>query len=182
VSDVPVEAVVAAAAAGDQAAWRELVHRYARTVWFVTRSFRLSESDAEDVSQTTWLLLAVHLKTIKEPAAIGGWLATAARRECIRLLRRRGRELPTDPLGPAAETEDAEAEQGENVVLRAEQRELVRAAFAQLPEPCRRLLGLLMRDPPPPYEVISSELGVPRGSIGPTRRRCLERLRKVIQL
>jgi RNA polymerase sigma factor (sigma-70 family) len=180
VSDVPVAEVVSAAAAGDQVAWRELVSRYARTVWFVTRSFRLSDSDAEDVSQTTWLLLAVHLKTIKEPAAVGGWLATTTRRECIRLLRRRGREVPVDPLEPA-EDRDAGIEHGEDAVLRAEQRALVRVAFAQLPDACRRLLGMLMRDPPPPYEVISVELGIPRGSIGPTRRRCLERLRKVIE-
>lgn len=178
-SDVPVEEVVSAAAAGDQVAWRELVSRYARTVWFVTRSFRLSDADAQDVSQTTWLLLAVHLKTIKDPAAVGGWLATTTRRECIRLLRRRGRELPIDPQGPA-EDRDAGTDQGEDAVLRAEQRALVRAAFAQLPEACRRLLGMLMRDPPPSYEVIGLELGLPRGSIGPTRRRCLERLRKVI--
>lgn len=180
IADDPIEDIVAAAGAGDQAAWRELVRRYGTTVWAVTRTFRLAPADAEDVSQATWLLLALHLDTLKEPAAIGGWLVTTARRESIRLLRRRGRELPADPLEPTADVPDAGAAQGEEIVLRAEQRALVRAGFAQLPESCRRLLSLLMRDPPPPYEQISAELGIARGGIGPTRRRCLERLRKVI--
>ena len=178
--DVPVEDLVFAAAAGDPAAWRELVRRYATTVWAVTRSFRLPEADAEDVSQATWLLLTQHLTRLKEPAAVGGWLRTTAQRECLRLLRRRGRELPVDPLDPAADGPDAAAEQGEETVLRAEERALVRAGFAQLSAPCQRLLEMLARDPPPPYDEISAELGMARGGIGPTRRRCLDRLRKVI--
>jgi RNA polymerase sigma factor (sigma-70 family) len=182
VSDVLVEELVAAAGAGDQDAWRELVDRYGRTVWAVTHSFRLSDQDAQDVSQTAWLLLAVHLKTIENPVAVGAWLATTARRECLRLLRRRGRELPADPLDAMADRPDTAAEQAEDTVLRAELRALVRAAFAQLPEPCRRLLALLLRDPPPSYDVISAKLGIPRGGIGPTRRRCLDRLRKVVDL
>jgi RNA polymerase sigma factor (sigma-70 family) len=182
VSDVPVEELVTSAGAGDQGAWRELVRRYGGTVWAVTHSFRLSDQDAQDVSQATWLLLAVHLKTIKNPTAVGAWLATTARRECLRLLRRRGRQLPADPLDPAAQQRDTAAPEPEETVLRAELRALVRAAFPQLPEPCRQLLALLMRDPPPTYDVISAELGMARGGIGPTRRRCLERLRKVIDL
>jgi RNA polymerase sigma factor (sigma-70 family) len=181
VSDVPIEQLVAAAGAGDQDAWRELVRRYARSVWAVTRTMRLSPQDAEDVSQASWLLLAVNLTTLKEPAAVGGWLATTARRESIRLLHRRGRDLPADPLAPVADTADPAAEQGEDAVLRAEQQRLVRAAFAELSEHCRALLSLLMRDPAASYTEVSATLGIPRGSIGPTRGRCLAQLRKVIE-
>jgi RNA polymerase sigma factor (sigma-70 family) len=182
VSGVPVEELVAAAGSGDQGAWRELVRRYARSVWTVTHAFRLSAQDAEDVSQTTWLLLAVHLPTLKEPAAVGGWLSTTARRESIRLLSRRGRELPADPLVPVADTADRSAGQVDDSLLRAEARQAVRAGLAQLPSHCRELLAMLVREPAPTYAEISAELGLPRGSIGPTRGRCLERLRKVIQL
>ena len=148
-------------------------------VWGIARSYRLSAHDAEDVSQTTWLLLATHLRSLVDPAAVGGWLATTARRESLRVVRRHGREVPVDP--PAGiEPPGSAAEAGEEVVLRAERRAQVRSAFSRLPEHCQQLLNLLMRDPPPSYEEISATLGVARGSIGPTRARCLDRLRKVI--
>jgi RNA polymerase sigma factor (sigma-70 family) len=182
VRDWPTAKVVIAARNGDQAAWRELVRRCARMVWGIARSYRLSQQDAEDVSQTTWLLLATHLGTLEEPAAVGGWLATTARRESLRLARRRGREVPTDPHEPAADRVEGGAEHGEEVVIRAERMDEVRRAFAQLPEHCRRLLELLMQDPSPSYEEISATLDMPRGGIGPTRARCLDRLRKVIEL
>lgn len=171
--------VVIAARDGDQAAWRELVRRNARMVWSIARSYRLSAHDAEDVSQTTWLLLATHLRSLADPAAVGGWLATTARRESLRVVRRHGREVPIDPP-LEIEPPDGPAETGEEAVLRAERRSQVRSAFAQLPRHCRQLLNLLMRDPPPPYEEIAARLGIARGSIGPTRGRCLERLREVI--
>jgi RNA polymerase sigma factor (sigma-70 family) len=179
VQDVATADVVVAARDGDQAAWRELVRRHARMVWGVARSYRLSAQDAEDVSQTAWLLLATHLQSIEDPAAVGGWLATTTRRESLRLLRRRGREVPSDLLD-AAERADVGAEAGEEAVLRAERRAQVRSAFAELSEPCQRLLDLLMRDPPLSYDEISSRLGLRRGSIGPTRGRCLDRLREIL--
>jgi RNA polymerase sigma factor (sigma-70 family) len=181
VHDDPIEEVVNAARVGDQAAWRELVRRYAGTVWAVARSYRLSQQDTEDVSQTAWLQLATHLHTLKDPAAIGGWLATTVRREIIRLLRRRGREVPNDPHSPAADVAD-DAEQGEEAAIRAELRAIVRMGFARLPEHCKALLGLLVQDPPLSYAEIGDALRIPRGSIGPMRARCLGRLRKVTGL
>jgi RNA polymerase sigma factor (sigma-70 family) len=180
VRDVPTEDVVVAARDGDQAAWRELVRRFAGLVWTVARSFRLCEQDAEDVSQATWLLLAVHIRTLKEPAAVGGWLATTARRESIRLARRRRLETPVDLQDPGADPADPGAVDGEDLVLRLERQERVRSAFLRLPYYCRRLLSLLMQDPPPSYTEVSAILGIPRGSIGPTRGRCLDRLREVV--
>jgi RNA polymerase sigma factor (sigma-70 family) len=148
-------------------------------VWGIARSYRLSAHDVEDVSQTTWLLLATHLRSLEDPAAVGGWLATTARRESLRVVRRQGREVLVDPPVEIQPTGSL-AETGEEVVLRTERRTQVQSAFARLPDHCRQLLVLLMRDPPAPYEEISARLGVPRGSIGPTRARCLDRLRKVI--
>ena len=174
--------LVAAARKGDQAAWRELVQLYARMVWSIARQYRLSQEDAEDISQTTWLLLATHLDKLQDPGAVGGWLATTARRESVRLARRRACEVPTDPYDAAQEIRDDHAEQGEDAVLRREQADRVRRAFRHLPDRCQRLLALLMRDPPPSYEEISALLEIPRGSIGPTRARCLDQLRKVIDL
>ena len=180
--DDPVEEVVIAARGGDQAAWRELVRRYNRNVWTIARSFGLSKQDMEDVSQTTWLLLATHIRTLKEPAAIVGWLATTARRESMRLLRRRGREIPTDPHDPVVEIADNSLEHGDEIAIRAELRARIRSSYARLPQPCRALLELLTQDPPLSYIEISIVLEMPRGSIGPTRARCLERLRKVAGL
>lgn len=175
----PIEDVVLAAQRGDQVAWRELVRRFGRLVWVIARSYRLTEQDAEDVSQTTWLQLALHVRTLKDPSAVRGWLSTTARRESLRLAARR-RELPADPLRPGLDRIDDDAVQGEDVVLRAELRERVREAFTRMSEPCQRLLTLLMADPPTPYAEISAKLGIPRGGIGPTRARCLDRLREVI--
>lgn len=179
--DAPIDEVVNAARGGDQDAWRELVRRYTGTVWAVARSYSLSRQDTEDVSQTAWLQLATHLRTLKEPAAIGGWLATTARREIIRLLRRRGRELPTDPRSLGADVADV-VEHGEEIAIRAELRAIIRMGFARLPEHCKKLLALLVQDPPLSYIEISEVLSMPRGSIGPMRARCLSRLRKVTGL
>jgi len=182
VCDITTEDVVVAARNGDQGAWRELVRRHAGLVWTVARSSRLSRQDVEDVSQATWLLLAVHIHELKDPGAIRGWLATTARRESIRLARRRGLETLVDPQSAAADQADATAVDAEALVLQGERQDRVRSAFLQLPDHCRRLLSLLLEDPPPSYEKISATLGIARGSIGPTRARCLDRLRKVIDL
>src|SRR6266516_3266327 len=85
-----------AAAGGDQDAWGRLVDRYSRLVWAVARGHRLSQADAADVTQATWLRLVEHLDRIKEPERLGAWLATTARHESLRVIRRGGREQPTD--------------------------------------------------------------------------------------
>src|SRR2546423_2044677 len=90
--------MVSAAALGEPAAWDALVDRYARLVWAVARAFGLSDADAADVSQTTWLRLAEHLPRLREPDRIGAWLATTARREAMRALARTRREQPLDSI------------------------------------------------------------------------------------
>jgi DNA-directed RNA polymerase specialized sigma24 family protein len=111
--------LVTAAAGGDQAAWQALVHQYSSLVWSITRAHRLGRADAADVFQTTWLRLAEHIHRIEQPSSAGAWLATAARRECLQVIRASGRTVPTedssvlDAAGPGTNpTEEA--------VLRAE--------------------------------------------------------------
>jgi RNA polymerase sigma factor (sigma-70 family) len=166
-------ALVAAAAAGDEGAWNELVERFGGLLWSIARSYRLNAADAADVTQATWLRLLEHLGQIREPAQVGAWLATTARRECLRLLRSRGREVP----GEAGEVEALD-DPPETAALAAERDTLLWAALAELPPRCQRLLRVLMASPPPSYAEVAQALGMPIGSIGPTRARCLDCLRR----
>ncbi len=172
-----VEVLVAAASAGDEAAWNAIVDRYAALVWSVCRSFRLGDADAADVSQTVWLRAVERLPTLREPAALPGWLATTTRRECIKVSSSRSkapRSLDVMVLEPAA---DEERTAPDADLLAAERRATVREAFARLPEHCQRLLALLVAPDRRPYAEIGARLGMPVGSIGPTRSRCLDKLR-----
>lgn len=169
--------LVARAADGDQAAWNELVERYAPLVWSICLKYRLDRSDMDDVGQSVWLLLVEKITSIRVPAALPGWLATTTHRECLRVLRAAQRhdhaEMPPSddlPSDPAAAIDQE--------ILVAELREAVRAAFAELPRGCRELLSMLISEPPCPYTDISAALRVAVGSIGPKRARCLERLRR----
>jgi RNA polymerase sigma factor (sigma-70 family) len=173
--------LVQAASAGDRQAWERLVHRFGGLVWSVARAHGLSDADAADVSQTAWLRLVEHLQRIRNPERVGTWLASTARHEALRVLRRAGRQVPVgddaalEPREPAVETPEARA-------LASERSELLWRAFATLPSHCRRLLRVLMADPPPSYQEVAAALDMPIGSIGPTRGRCLARLRQVAEL
>lgn len=164
--------LVRAAAEGDQAAWNALVDRYNGLVWSVARSHRLGAADASDVVQTSWLRLVENLGRLQDPERVGAWLATTARRECLRTLRLSARQIPTDEL-PETPT-DARLDAA---LLVAERDRALWQAFGRLSERCRALLRILVADPPPSYEEVGAALDMPIGSIGPTRQRCLERLR-----
>jgi RNA polymerase sigma factor (sigma-70 family) len=165
--------LVRRAAAGDQAAWEEIVERFTSLVWATARAHRLSRADAADVAQTTWLRLVENLDRIREPQALGAWLATTARRESLRVIRHGARESPKDDpdlFEPPAE------DSLDDLVIGRERGGALWRAFARLSERCKALLRLLMSDDEPTYEEISGALGMPVGSIGPTRQRCLDRL------
>jgi RNA polymerase sigma factor (sigma-70 family) len=174
-----VAMLVAQAAAGDELAWGRLVERYAPLVWSICRRYQLGRPDIDDVAQGVWLLLLESLPTLRVPAALPGWLVTTTRRECLRVARRtRGRES-TEVVLPAELPVDDHTEAVEEELLRAERRTALRAAFSELAQRCQRLLTmLLLDDPPATYAVISAELDMPIGSIGPNRSRCLEALRR----
>ena len=172
----PVGVLVRAAADGDDDAWERLVDRFAGLIWAIARSHGLSTADAADVSQSTWLRFAEHARRIRQPERVGGWLATTARNESIRVLRRGHRDIPVEAFQEGSVCDEAsdlathllEEERDKSLVL----------AFKALPSRCKTLLRVLTAVPPPSYAEASEVLEMPIGSIGPTRARCLEHLRR----
>lgn len=160
---------------GSQGAWDALVDRFTALLWSIARAHRLGDADAGDVVQTTWLRLVEHLGRIEDPDRLPGWLATTARHECLATLRRSGRERPTDDE-TSFEAADG-ADPLDSRLLAQERDARLWECFGQLSGRCQALLRVLMADPPPSYAEVSAALSLPVGSIGPTRGRCLDRLR-----
>jgi RNA polymerase sigma factor (sigma-70 family) len=170
--------LVACARDGDVRAWDALVERYAPLIWSICRKYRLADADADDVAQSVWLHLVNQLGKIREPAALAGWLATTTRRECGRLVRAaRGPHAAIYALDPETMA-DEQSDTAEQEVLKAERHAALREAYTNLPTECQRLVSMLTADPPVPYAEISARLAMPVGSIGPTRSRCLDRMRR----
>lgn len=163
---------------GDQTAWDAVVTRFSSLLWGIARGHRLDTATAGDVVQTVWLRLVENLDAIREPAALPGWLSVTTRRECLRVLRAQGRAQPTDDDDLVLVADDDPVDEG---VLVEERDRTLWAAFEQLGEKCRRLLRVLMADPAPSYDEVSAALDMPIGSIGPTRGRCLDRLRALLE-
>lgn len=162
------------AARGDEDAWHELVKRHAPVVWSVTRAHRLRGADAADASQNTWAALAEHLPKLRNPERLAGWLATTARRECLRIMLQGRREVPLDDIEIGTYEEPA--------VFRDARDKLLWQAFGMLPARCRQLLGLLAHAPEMTYVQLSRALGIKVNSIGQTRGRCLDTLRRKLLL
>jgi RNA polymerase sigma factor (sigma-70 family) len=173
--------LVRAAAGGDARAWEQLIRRFDGLVWSICRTHRLTDDQAADVVQLTWLHLLENLERIRDPQRLAGWLATTCRRECLALLRRsRGlvsfEEEHMDRLLSGGSPAD-------EPFLAAEQHAILWQAFQLLSERCQRLLRELVvdaEDGPPSYQVIAAKLQVPAGTLGPTRARCLSQLRKLL--
>ena len=176
-SDPQVIELVKRAGVGEESAWHELVERYSTLIWSICRRHELGRADAEDVTQAVWLHLVKYVDSLRDPAALPGWLVTTTRRECCRV--RQSRCRPADVQ--ISETEnlwDDQMPTADDELLMAERHAALREAFTDLPANCRQLLSLLITDPPTPYAEISARLGIPIGSIGPNRSRCLQRLRR----
>lgn len=169
-------AALSAAACGDQSAWESIVSAYSGLVWAVARGYRLSSADAADVFQGTWLRLVEHLDDIRDAGRLGAWLATTARREALGLLRRANKDIPVDDMSNVGDALGSGFEAADSQLLRSEEQRALWNAFGGLSGQCQRLLRLLFADPPAPYEAVSAVLGMPVGSIGPTRSRCLASL------
>lgn len=175
--DPSVGDLLQGAAGGDEACWTALVDRFASLVWSVASSFNLDRGSVEDVSQTVWLRLAEHCGRIQEPERLPGWLATTARNEALRVVRCRQRVEPQDRAWDQVQRTDSSVE---DPVLGTETLHEVLQAFNGLDGESQQLLRLLCVVPPLDYRTISEITGRPVGSIGPTRRRCLEKLRKML--
>jgi RNA polymerase sigma factor (sigma-70 family) len=174
-----IAGLVRGAVAGDRRAWELLVDQYSRLIWSITADFKLAESDAADVVQTTWLRLLEHIDRIEDPDRVGSWLAATARNECLRSLAARKRvvlardeEVLTDLVASGPGVDER--------ILAHEREMVVRDALTRLPRRWQRLLELLMADQPVSYAEISDELGLP-DSISPAYGRCLARIRGVLR-
>ncbi len=176
IADWDLPRLVKASVDHDEEAWNELVRRFAGLVAFVIRHYRLSAADTQDVSQLVWLRLVEHLADIREPSALPGWLATTTRHECERYLRLNGRSVAMDPLTMRL-TDRSDGPEVDALLLAAERRQVLLDGLRELTDQQRELLLMLTADPPYAYAEISRILGIPIGSIGPTRSRVLDKLR-----
>jgi RNA polymerase sigma factor (sigma-70 family) len=163
------------ARAGDPGAWDQIVRRFDGMLRAVVGRYRLSSTDAADVRQTTWLRLAENLDRLEDPARLGAWLATTARREAVRTLRSLARELPDEE---PREPRDRDVTPVDRRLVLADRDSELWSAFSRLSVRDQRLLRMLVAEPRRSYEEIATALGMPIGSIGPTRGRALERLRR----
>jgi RNA polymerase sigma factor (sigma-70 family) len=165
----------------DEDGWNALTERYQPIINSVCRRYRLRPEDAADVSQTVWMKVLDNLDRIREPRAIPAWIRTTARHAALAVLRACDRLTLLDgsqdnsarwlPLTPSSYDSEIDAR-----LVDAERRSAVRDGLAELTENHRALLSLLVADPPITYQQISDQLGLPVGSIGPTRARCLRKL------
>jgi RNA polymerase sigma factor (sigma-70 family) len=170
-----VALLVARATDGDQSAWDALVAKFGPEVWATTRAYRLSAADAADVFQTSWMRLVESLDRIQDPARVGAWLATTARHECLHVIRCAARLIPSsdelpDPTNAAPQPIER--------LISQQNAAAVDAALKRLRPRDSSLLRMLAAEPAPSYKEIGAALGMPVGSIGPTRERALTRLRR----
>lgn len=159
------------------AAWEEILRRYGNIVWAKVRTFRLQEADALDAVQMTWLRLAENYHQVRSPECLTGWLATTASRECLRILRRP--KYTVDVAEAATEVADPSVDL-EQHVIDTETAQLLRELVAELPPRRRTLLRALFGENPKPYAEVARVVGIPPGSVGPTRARALAQLRWMI--
>lgn len=172
---------------GDAAAWAELVRRLERVVWKAVNMMTTDPDVRTDAFAATWLRLVERLRTIREPEKLPGWLTTTATNEVRQILRHRSRQAvqvdwqdPEDGLAmvlDAARANATDHDHGRSMV-REQLAADVRRAFHALDEECRQIITVLvLADPAPSYAEASEVLGRPVGSLGPSRRRCLDKLR-----
>lgn len=177
------EALVRACRSGEAAAWEELVERYQRLVFAIARHAGLDQEQSADVFQRVFTTLVERLDQIEQPALIGAWLTTTARHEAWRLSRHeRALRHGAEPEALLDSTQADETQLPDAIVLRLEEQFKVYSAVGALDERCRQLLQLLFyREQAPAYADIAARLGMSEGSIGPTRARCLQKLRRLLE-
>jgi RNA polymerase sigma factor (sigma-70 family) len=172
-------AIVRSARAGDPNAWAQLVQRFDRVLRRIARSYRIGPADVDDVLQATWLNLFEAIDQLREPAAIGGWLVTATRRNALRRIQMQVREQLTDDPQLGDRADDNEPER---TVLARERGAALAAAVDRLPGRHRDLMNALLAEPALGYREVSERVAMPLGSIGPIRARALARLARDAQL
>jgi RNA polymerase sigma factor (sigma-70 family) len=177
-SELPLATVVRAAAAGDQLAWQELVNRFDGMIGSVGRRYGLGAADVDELRQITWLQLVVHIGRLEQPERIGGWLSTTARRESGHILSRAARYTSGTNL-MLAHLPDVKSPEVDARSLSDETNASLMRAWARLKPRCQELLSHVVADDAVGYQELSKLLNMPVGSIGPTRGRCVEHLRRL---
>jgi RNA polymerase sigma factor (sigma-70 family) len=178
--------LVRRAAADDSSAWEQLVDEYSGLIYSIARSHGLSPLDIAEVTQTTWLRLLEHINRLSEPERVAAWLVTTARRESQRTRERSSRTVLVGDMALATDGWEADSshasrfeDEVDDRLEKEEQDSLFRAAFEQLSDHHQQFLRLLMHEPPLSYAEVSKALDIPIGSIGPTRMRCVAKLRRI---
>ncbi|MGH8574666.1 MAG: RNA polymerase sigma factor [Gammaproteobacteria bacterium] len=169
--------LVKRAAAGEREAWDALIQRFNGLIWAIVRKHRLRLADSQDVVQVVWLRLLENLGSLRDPSRVGGWLATTTRHECLRLIRLGNRMIPA--VDDLLESESDPDPSPEDIIATSYHQRAVFEVVRMLDPRCQQLLELSAYQLP--YQVISELLDMPVGSIGPTRGRCLERLRELLR-
>jgi RNA polymerase sigma factor (sigma-70 family) len=187
VADVPLTELVDAARAGCPGAWRAVVDRFDPGLHAAARGYGLDAATVDDAVQQTWLAAVTHLAALRETAALAGWLHRILHRECLRAVHRSHREVPVlerelgDPLASArVALRAAPPQPPEEQVIRTAQLAALRAAVRLLPSREQALMTLLSDAREHSYTEIARTLGLPVGSIGPTRARCIAKLRPLL--
>ena len=173
-----ITALMSAARQGSDDAVGEMVTEFSPLLWHVARAAGLSSGDAEDVLQTVWIRLLEHLDEIRTPAALGGWLVVTAKREAWRVRAAERKQIPTDTDSFAGLPDEGSGSE-ERAIL-DDQRRTLWAAIRQLSPRCQELLRIIAFVPQADYAAVAAKLGMRIGSIGPTRGRCLAKLRAVL--
>jgi RNA polymerase sigma factor (sigma-70 family) len=173
--------LITACRRGDERAWEDLIACYERLVFSIARRNGLSTDDAADVTQKVFIILLQSMDRVPDDVNLGGWLTTVARRHTWRAMARLGRELPGEKENVAESTTLLD-HQASDPIDRWEMLQTVHDTLNRLSKHCRRLLLALYFDPTePPYAEVARRLNMPVGSIGPTRARCLTKLKALLE-
>jgi len=175
-TDQELVGIIRAGGATRESAWSDMLRRHTPKMYAVARSFDIDAATAEDLVQTAWLRFLERSDQLRDTSSVGPWLCMIVRNEARRLVTRRR----TVPVAEGWETRAADTAPPTAGLVATEQAVALRSAFARLGDDCRQLLGLMLADPPLSYDEIAAALDRPRGSLGPSRQRCLEHLRRLL--
>ena len=163
---------------GDEAAWTLLIQRYRRLIYTIPLRFGMPPTAAEEIFQEVCLILLQKLHTLREQARLSAWIVTVTRRACMKHWRQSPASASLDDLADRPDEYDGDLDEG---LLILERRHTLQQALERLDRRCRQLLEVLfLTDNPPSYQQIAHDLDMSEGSIGPTRARCLEKLRQIV--
>ncbi|HJQ71144.1 MAG TPA: sigma-70 family RNA polymerase sigma factor [Blastocatellia bacterium] len=187
IEEMTDQELVMACLANNEVAWEVLIARYERLIYSIAIKLRMSPQEAIEVFQSVCFILLKKLSTLRNQERLYSWLITTTTRECWRIRAVRQRDLvPPQSEGPNGSASSADAPTAEQLALERriahEQRQIVWEAISTLPDRCRELIILLFfASEEPSYEDIARRLNMPVSSIGPTRARCLEKLKKILE-